>query len=34
MREKIVVMANTEDPGAWMAELSKNWMDDDPQEAG
>lgn len=34
LREKIAVMANTGDPGAWMEELSKNWMDNDPQEAG
>jgi len=34
LREKIVVMANTGDPAAWMQELSKSWMDNDPQEAG
>jgi len=34
VREKIVVMANTGDPGAWMNELSKSWMDNDPEEAG
>ena len=34
LREKIVLMANTGDPAAWMNELSKSWMDDDPEEAG
>jgi len=27
LREKIVVMANTGDPAAWMQELGKSWMD-------
>ena len=34
LREKIVVMAVTGQPGAWMDELSKSWMDSDPEEAG
>ena len=34
LREKLVVMATTGDPGAWMDELSKSWMDNDPEEAG
>ena len=34
LREKIAVMATTGDPGAWMRELSKNWMEGDPEEAG
>ena len=34
LREKVVVMATTGDPGAWMDELSKSWMDNDPEEAG
>ena len=34
LREKIAVMAATGDPGAWMKELGKSWMDDDPEEAG
>ena len=34
LREKIAVMATTGDPGAWMKELSKNWMEGDPEEAG
>ena len=34
LREKIVVMAATGQPGAWMDELSKSWMDSDPEEAG
>ena len=34
LREKIAVMATTGDPGAWMDEVSKSWMDNDPEEAG
>ena len=34
LREQVIVMATTGDPGAWMEELSKGWMDNDPEEAG
>ena len=34
LREKIALMATTGDPGAWIKELSKNWMEGDPEEAG
>jgi hypothetical protein len=34
LREKIAVMAATGEPGAWMKELSKSWMEGDPEEAG
>jgi hypothetical protein len=34
LREKIAVMAATGNPAAWMKELAKNWMEDDPDEAG
>jgi len=34
LREKIAVMATSGNPGAWMKELSKTWMEGDPQEAG
>jgi prepilin-type processing-associated H-X9-DG protein len=34
LREKIAMMAATGDPGAWMKELSKNWLDGDPTQAG
>jgi len=34
LREKIATMAATGNPGAWMKELSKSWMEDDPEEAG
>jgi hypothetical protein len=34
LREKIAVLAATGDPGAWMKELSKSWMEGDPEEAG
>ena len=34
LREKITRMAQTGDPEAWMKELSKSWMRDDPAEAG
>ena len=27
-------MATTGNPGAWMKELSKTWMENDPDEAG
>ena len=31
LREKIALMAATGDPSAWMKELSKNWMQGDPE---
>ena len=34
LREKIAVIATTGDPGAWMKEVSKSWMEGDPEEAG
>jgi hypothetical protein len=34
LREKIAVLATTGDPGAWMKEVSKSWMEGDPEEAG
>lgn len=34
LREKITEMATTGDPGAWMKELTRTWMEDDPDEAG
>lgn len=34
LREKISTMATTGNPGAWMKELSKTWMENDPDEAG
>jgi hypothetical protein len=34
LREKISTMAVTGNPGAWMKELSKTWMENDPAEAG
>lgn len=34
LRDKIGLMAANGDPGAWMRELSKSWMEGDPQEAG
>ena len=34
MRNKIAIMATTGNPGAWMKELSKAWMENDPEEAG
>jgi hypothetical protein len=34
LRAKIAVMATTGEPGAWMKELSKSWMEGDPDEAG
>jgi len=34
LREKITTMASTGDPAAWMKELSRTWMEEDPGEAG
>ena len=34
LREKVALMAANGDPGAWMKELSKSWMEGDPEEAG
>jgi hypothetical protein len=34
LRQKIAVMAATGNPGAWMKELAKSWMENDPDEAG
>lgn len=34
LRKKISIMAATGDPSAWMKELSKTWMENDPNEAG
>jgi len=34
LREKISTMAATGNPEAWMKELSKTWMENDPAEAG
>ena len=34
LRQKIGLMARTGDPGAWMKELAKTWMEADPDEAG
>jgi hypothetical protein len=34
LREKITTMASTGDPAAWMKELSRAWMEEDPEEAG
>ena len=34
LRQKIGLMASTGDPGAWMKELAKMWMEADPDEAG
>ena len=34
LREKIGILATQGDPRAWMQELSKSWMEDDPDEAG
>jgi hypothetical protein len=34
LREKIAVMAESGTPGKWMMELSRTWMNADPQEAG
>jgi hypothetical protein len=34
LRQKITVMAQTGDTESWMQELSKSWMESDPDEAG
>ena len=34
LRQKITAMAQTGNPEAWMKELSRQWMDEDPNEAG
>jgi hypothetical protein len=34
LRAKITAMARTGHPEAWMKELSRTWMDNDPEEAG
>jgi hypothetical protein len=34
LREKISLMATAGSPGAWMKELAKSWMQNDPDEAG
>jgi transposase-like protein len=34
LREKIAILAATGTPGQWMRELSKTWMENDPDEAG
>lgn len=34
LREKVSEMAVSGNPGAWMKELTKAWMGDDPEEAG
>jgi len=34
LRAKINKMANTGSPEAWMRELAKGWMENDPEEAG
>jgi len=34
LREKITLLAKRGDPAAWMRELAKNWMENDPEEAG
>jgi len=34
LREKIGILAATGNPAAWMKELAKSWMEDDPDEAG
>jgi len=34
LRAKITAMAHTGDPEAWMKELAKTWMEDEPDEAG
>jgi len=33
LREKIAILAATGTPGEWMRELSRDWMQDDPDEA-
>jgi hypothetical protein len=34
LRKKIALMARTGTPDAWMKELSRSWMEDDPDAAG
>ena len=34
LREKVSAMAAMGEPGAWMKEISKTWMENDPEEAG
>jgi hypothetical protein len=34
LREKIAIMATAGNPAAWMKELAKSWMENDPDEAG
>lgn len=34
LRQKVSVLARTGNPQAWMKELSKSWMDNDPEQAG
>jgi hypothetical protein len=34
LRQKIAIMAAAGNPGAWMKELAKSWMENDPDEAG
>jgi hypothetical protein len=34
LRAKIAAMASTGDPDAWMKELARTWMENDPDEAG
>jgi len=34
LRAKIATMARTGNPDAWMKELGRAWMEDDPEEAG
>jgi hypothetical protein len=34
LREKIAVLASTGKPGQWMKELSRSWMQGEPEEAG
>lgn len=34
LRKKITTMAATGNPAAWMKELSRTWMEEDPEEAG
>ena len=34
LRQKVAIMAASGNPAAWMKELAKNWMENDPDEAG
>ncbi len=34
LREKITALASAGDPDAWMKELARTWMEDEPDEAG